>query len=166
MSINMTNHFLVALIVTHFGKKFVASHGAQTPITMFTEAHHRLPSHMTLLYTLPTVSLLRSVVILTSHLYLVFQVVSSLHVFRLKILYAFLICPLRATCLILLIVIDLITLIVFGKEYILWRSSLCHFLHSPFYVKIFYSALSSQALPLCLLPLWRKMKCHTNIEQR
>jgi hypothetical protein len=45
-----------------------------------------------------------------------------------KILYAFLISPIRITCPVYLNLLDLITLTVFGEEYRLWSASLCSFL--------------------------------------
>jgi len=45
-------------------------------------------------------------------------------VFPTKILYAFLISPMRATCTAYLILLDLITLIIIGEMHMLWSSSL------------------------------------------
>jgi hypothetical protein len=51
--------------------------------------------------------------------------------FPAKLLYAFLICPLRSTCPAHLIFLDLTTLITFGEVYKLWSSSLCSLLQPP-----------------------------------
>jgi hypothetical protein len=51
--------------------------------------------------------------------------------FPIKILHAFLISSMHSTCLFHQIVLDFITLIIFGEEYKLWSSSLCSLLQSP-----------------------------------
>jgi len=57
--------------------------------------------------------------------------VSSIQVFPTKIIYAFLISPMRATCPALLILLNLISLIIFDEAYTLWRFSLCSPLQPP-----------------------------------
>jgi uncharacterized membrane protein len=66
------------------------------------------------------------------HIYAqVSRVVSPPSGFLTKILYAFRIFPIRATCPASLILLDLITLVVFGEAYKLRRSSLCSLLQFP-----------------------------------
>jgi len=50
--------------------------------------------------------------------------------FKVKILYAFLISILRTTYTANVTVLDLISITLFYKEYVLWRS-LCNFVYSP-----------------------------------
>ena len=51
--------------------------------------------------------------------------------FHTKTLYAFLFCPICATCLAHITIFNLVIQILFGEEYKLWSFSLRHLLHSP-----------------------------------
>jgi len=86
---------------------------------------------------------LRSILILSSQLGLGLQSCLFPSRFSTKISYTFLIAPIRATYLAHLILLELITLIIFGEAYKLRRSSLCSLLQPP--------VTSSLSVPTILL---------------
>jgi hypothetical protein len=70
----------------------------------------------------------------------------------------------HVTCPAHLILLDLITLTVFVKEYGLWSSPLCNFLHDPssslLGQNIFLNTLFSKTLSLCSSPKMRDQVLH------
>jgi hypothetical protein len=112
-------------------KKFPSFYGTQRCITAFTSARHLSLSWARSIQYMPThPTSWRSIVILSSHLRLVFPSSIFPSGFPTKTLYAPLLSPKRATCPVHLI-LDLITQTIFGEEYTSLSSSFCSFLHSP-----------------------------------
>jgi len=116
------------MIITQLIKRFPAIYGSWKFITKFTWGHNwilfwtrRINS------TLSHHIFLRSISILSSHLWVGLPHALFPLPFLTMMLYTLLISPVCVTCCTHTILLDLITLI-FGKEHKLWRSSLSSFL--------------------------------------
>jgi hypothetical protein len=51
--------------------------------------------------------------------------------FPIEMLYPLVIFPMHTTCLTYLMLLDLITVIIYGAGYNVWNISFCYFLHPP-----------------------------------
>jgi hypothetical protein len=102
------------LIITQVVKKFSAFYGNRKFITTFTKAHRRPLSWTRCMQSTTSYPIsLRSILIISSHLHLGLPSGILLSDFPNKLWCEFLICLMRATCSVNLILLDLITLIVY-----------------------------------------------------
>jgi len=116
-----------ASISYFYGKlSFIAVFTRFRPGSLFWSAWVRFTPHPA-----PYTISLRSILIVSSHLHKGHPSDLLPSGFPTKILYGFLIATMRATCPIHIMFLDFITLIIFGEEHKLWRSSLLNILHPP-----------------------------------
>jgi hypothetical protein len=109
---------------------FPAFYGTQSLTTAFTRALHlSLSRDRQTRSTPPQPISLRSIVILSTHLHLGFSGCLFPSCCPTNNLYEFLFSSIHATCPTNLIFLHLIVLILLSKEYKLWSSLLCRFLH-------------------------------------
>jgi hypothetical protein len=112
--------------------------------------------------------ILRSILILSTHLHVGLPSGLFLSGFPTNILHTFLVSPISATCPAHLILLHLIILIMFGEEYKLLKS-LCSFIQPPVTSSLFgpniLITLFSNTFSVCMfLPLMSETKFRTHTE--
>ena len=146
---------LKKLTVPQLVKKFPVFCGTQWCISAFTRAHQLSLTWTRSIQSMPSQPVSSwSILILYSHLQPGLPNGLFPSGFLTKTLHAPLLYPICVTCPTNPILLDLITWIIFGKEYKPWSSSLCSFLQCPVNsshldVNIFLSTLFSSILNLC-----------------
>ena len=113
-------------------KKFTAFHGTRRFVTALTSVRQLSLSWASPIQSIyPHPTSWRSILILSTHLYLSLPSGLFPSGFPSKTLYTPLSSPTRATCPVHLILLDFITRTILGEEYSSFSSSLCSLLHSP-----------------------------------
>jgi hypothetical protein len=123
---------LEKLIVTQLVKKIPVFYGIRRFITVYTRSRLWSLSWARCIQFTPSSPIFRrSILILSFHLHLGLPSGLFPSGYPTTILYTFLISFTRATWSARFIILDLITLITFGKAYKLWSSPLCSILQPP-----------------------------------